>query len=891
MGVNDLWPILEPVKQHAHLQSLQGKTLAVDLSLWVCEALTVKKMIGTVVKPHLRNLFFRISSLTLMGVKLIFVMEGDAPKLKADVMSKRNEMRYGPPQNQARRPKRSCFKAVLKECLDMLECLGVPWVQAAGEAEAMCAYLNAQGYVDGCLTNDGDAFLYGAQTVYRNFTMNTKDPHVDCYTMSSIKKKLGLDRDSLIGLAVLLGCDYLPKGVPGVGKEQALKLIRALKGQSLLQRFDQWKEESNSLDPPPVAVKKPAHCSVCAHPGSPKDHERNGCRLCESERYCEPHDYEYRCHCEWHHMEHRRQQGSVEDGVKKRACSCEGFPFHEVIQEFQLNKDRLMKKIHCQRPDLQSFQMFALEKMEWPRHYACEKLMVLLTHHDMMERKSGRVGPGQLRPVRITHTRIRNGIPCFEVQWQKPEHYVIAAEAVPGTDVQPGPLAVLTVEEASLFEAAYPNVVAQYQEQVLESRVKKPKSKKNKPKRGDLPELEEVAGLLSQVKLSHEMVPGQNLKSNLKIPPDEKWQQKTTPAVDSWLFVGAPLNSKARQPPAPSPLRLRTAQHDAAGDCSSSVSEHQDNSSVIEALQLSSIDWEGTSFSASPGTQAPTTSAHLSDPGGDPGQLLLATISGAGSIHDIRGQDPWNSGPARGHSALDLNLLPLKERVCARAWEQSQYSSPLDGCPTHWIGLEASSLPRTEGNLAAKSRSSCEPQQIDHHPPGRLPVFGLQNGQEKSDMAPRKAPFLEEKPRVNTCVPHIPRKTAERHVGQEHTQVHPESQTALKRVPKKSVCLPCSSSNEENEPAGRNEKCPCPKGKLWPQQRHPTCLLTNVPKPAPREACQGAGAPRPAKITESSPRPALSPFPLPHGEEKDASLVLESPLPLAQRLKLKFQSS
>lgn len=56
----------------------------------------------------------------------------------------------------------------------MLECLGIPWVQAAGEAEAMCAYLNASGYVDGCLTNDGDAFLYGAQTVYRNFTMNTK---------------------------------------------------------------------------------------------------------------------------------------------------------------------------------------------------------------------------------------------------------------------------------------------------------------------------------------------------------------------------------------------------------------------------------------------------------------------------------------------------------------------------------------------------------------------------------------------------------------------------------------------------------------------------------------------------------------------------------------------
>lgn len=45
---------------------------------------------------------------------------------------------------------------------------------AAGEAEAMCAFLDAHGLVDGCITNDGDVFLYGAQTVYRNFNMNSK---------------------------------------------------------------------------------------------------------------------------------------------------------------------------------------------------------------------------------------------------------------------------------------------------------------------------------------------------------------------------------------------------------------------------------------------------------------------------------------------------------------------------------------------------------------------------------------------------------------------------------------------------------------------------------------------------------------------------------------------
>ncbi|OBS82023.1 hypothetical protein A6R68_23986, partial [Neotoma lepida] len=375
MGVNDLWQILEPIKQHIHLQELSGKTIAVDLSLWVCEAQTVKKMIGTVMKPHLRNLFFRISYLIQMNVKLVFVMEGEPPKLKADVMSKRTQTRYGPSgRTCSQKTGRSHFKSVLRECLEMLECLGIPWVQAAGEAEAMCAYLNASGHVDGCLTNDGDAFLYGAQTVYRNFTMNTKDPHVDCYTVSSIKGKLGLDRDALVGLA----------GVPGVGKEQALKLVRILKGQSLLQRFNQWIEEPFSSIPQPAA-KKVAHCSVCSHPGSPKDHERNGCALCKSDRYCEPHDYEYRCPCEWHQTDHNRQLNEVENNIKK-----------------------------------------------------------------------------------IVKPRIRNGVRCLEIEWEKPEHYAVE-------DSEAGELDLLTIEEASLFEAAYPEVVAIYQKQQLETQGKKQK--------------------------------------------------------------------------------------------------------------------------------------------------------------------------------------------------------------------------------------------------------------------------------------------------------------------------------------------------------------------------------------------------------------------------------
>ena len=57
--------------------------------------------------------------------------------------------------------------------------------------------------------------------------------------MSDIEQ-LGLNQDSLIALALLLGCDYVPKGIPGVGKEIAMRFMRSLPQNcvSVLNRYD-----------------------------------------------------------------------------------------------------------------------------------------------------------------------------------------------------------------------------------------------------------------------------------------------------------------------------------------------------------------------------------------------------------------------------------------------------------------------------------------------------------------------------------------------------------------------------------------------------------------------------------------------------------------------------
>jgi len=56
----------------------------------------------------------------------------------------------------------------------MLDLLGIPYLNSNGEAEAHCALLNSAGLVHGVLTDDTDALLYGASTVYKNISTSSK---------------------------------------------------------------------------------------------------------------------------------------------------------------------------------------------------------------------------------------------------------------------------------------------------------------------------------------------------------------------------------------------------------------------------------------------------------------------------------------------------------------------------------------------------------------------------------------------------------------------------------------------------------------------------------------------------------------------------------------------
>ena len=95
MGVKQLWSILEPVKKKENLSTLSNKTLCVDLSVWICEAHGAKNLSKNVNKPHLTILFFRLLRLTRLGVKLVFVVDGNPPELKWQAIVKRIQAKNG----------------------------------------------------------------------------------------------------------------------------------------------------------------------------------------------------------------------------------------------------------------------------------------------------------------------------------------------------------------------------------------------------------------------------------------------------------------------------------------------------------------------------------------------------------------------------------------------------------------------------------------------------------------------------------------------------------------------------------------------------------------------------------------------------------------------------
>lgn len=414
MGVKTLWSILSGSGEMIDLRELQGSSVAIDLAGWIVQNNTCKGMTGNVSRPHLRNLFFRTATLINLNIKPIFVLDGDAPDLKKETLEARRRA-----QSQTQEPvevknfSRARLKGLMTECKALLDCLGIESVKADGEAEALCARLNAAGVVDAVISDDSDAFCYGAKVLLRNFSISSGGSNGACvekYTIDKLETTLKLDRNRLTMMAILLGCDFCPMGVPGVGKETVLHLFESWPQQwNALGALRYWiKTQFKGLQ---VSKSKTYSCSKCD--------DIKHCDDCDQwsfavESWCQ-------CHCKM--LQDDKNILKLEENLKKK-CAEESMisfwteTFEKVVAEFKTSSQKQdIKKVgnvQAACPQVDKFVQICTKKMAWTDEYALEKILPLISRWQVKKKSSAQV----LKALKIVKQRTVHGTPSFTILWE-----------------------------------------------------------------------------------------------------------------------------------------------------------------------------------------------------------------------------------------------------------------------------------------------------------------------------------------------------------------------------------------------------------------------------------------------------------------------------------------
>ncbi|XP_030933931.1 flap endonuclease GEN-like 2 isoform X2 [Quercus lobata] len=243
MGVKNLWDILESCKKTLPLHHLQNKRVCIDLSCWMVQLQNVSKSHSCMKeKVYLRGLFHRLRALIAVNCTIVFVTDGSIPAIKLSTY--RRHLNSGSEVTQddrnlqnvtsLQRNMGSEFSCMIKEAKVLGMALGIACLDGIEEAEAQCALLNSESLCDGCFTSDSDVFLFGARTVYRDICLGDGG-YVTCYEMTDVERRLGFGRNSLITLALLLGCDY-SQGVHGLGPESACQIVKSIGENVVLQK-------------------------------------------------------------------------------------------------------------------------------------------------------------------------------------------------------------------------------------------------------------------------------------------------------------------------------------------------------------------------------------------------------------------------------------------------------------------------------------------------------------------------------------------------------------------------------------------------------------------------------------------------------------------------------
>ncbi len=255
MGV-DLRVLLTPMA--IPLESLSRRAVAIDAYNAVYQFLAIiRQPDGTPLRDargrvtsHLSGLFYRNVNFLEANIKPIYVFDGKPPELKAAEVERRVRVKAKAEAEYRSALARGDVEGARKhaqatsrltaemvgQAKALLDALGIPWIQAPSEGEAQAAFMVRKGDAWASVSQDYDSLLFGTPRLVRNLTISGRrklpnkpvyiDIEPEIVKLDDALSSLGVTRDQLIDIGILLGTDFNPDGFRGVGPKKALKLIK-----------------------------------------------------------------------------------------------------------------------------------------------------------------------------------------------------------------------------------------------------------------------------------------------------------------------------------------------------------------------------------------------------------------------------------------------------------------------------------------------------------------------------------------------------------------------------------------------------------------------------------------------------------------------------------------
>lgn len=256
---------------------LKGKLVCVDAFNVLYQFLsTIRQYDGTPlmdeqkkITSHLSGIFYRNIALLSEGIKLVYFFDGEAPELKYKTYKKRTENRDIAKNRYEEAKQHEDLEGMkrygsqlirlndemIQESKELLEAMGIAVVQAPGEGEAETAYLSRiKSDIYASVSQDYDSILFGAPRLVRNLTLARRkktptgyiDVRPEIIDLEKVLNSLEIDLDQLICLGILVGTDYNPKGIPGIGQKRALQIVQKYKQPVFI--FQSVEEQLMSLN-------------------------------------------------------------------------------------------------------------------------------------------------------------------------------------------------------------------------------------------------------------------------------------------------------------------------------------------------------------------------------------------------------------------------------------------------------------------------------------------------------------------------------------------------------------------------------------------------------------------------------------------------------------------